>query len=806
MIRVLCLNNIKLTTIIFLLYFTYNISLVWASGKDQKNLNLSEEESRETQSLQKKMTPKGKEKTVKGPQGEEALLVRSLKKNYKKNQQSTNNSSSSLTRNETEDFNAKEENLEATRSSEPSKNESPPLIGESEGTLLERSSPPLEERDESEPSSKNTFRPYLIESYEHLEYDDQDISAYIRCALLSHPRFTYAKGCEYLLALKGAEDNLISDTVDGHEFRVALAPAVDTDGKKSEKRDGRISYSHISSYLDQSSYKTEPEEVFEKLLGLDLTNEENPYGKLLATLQELQGAESNFDFIYDILKEKGDENIEEIRKRFQEELIKIQETRNDALKELLPILLSQEEAHGKILFPYNRPNDHWLLGEIRIHKNGENYTIEIFAHNPMGKGIMKKDNFLELQEVIQKRISEEHLRMHHSEAKFLAIANALSLYKKRQQDGISCGVIVAEDLLNRITGPLESTCHPKGTLELRKLHKQTVKEVESGQERPDLSFVHRNKARLAFIKQYKDRLEEEGFFERLAYEKKGLPFIPIVQDSLNYSSEEEEEDISGEERSPSSQQTTEDFSESVQNENQESQDASEGGAPNENPPSLSSDLNDERPVEEGEKLLHPSSMTFLRKEFEDFKTALKMDKKPKICDPVDGFTLVVSQGYVGPSKPMQTVLDAFNYDYKKDLTLIPKGALLFTKTNKKRTFVLIFGNGLNLLREETLEPNFGHRMVGNLAKPGSFKSVTTEVPSPNTYHTRKTYSHPTDIKKFLAADEYVPQLPKEVVIQLEKKDSTAQKRKFHTLTGKGQYFSTRKKLRFSELPEAGDRL
>lgn len=139
--------------------------------------------------------------------------------------------------------------------------------------------------------------------------------------------------------------------------------------------------------------------------------------------------------------------------------------RRDVFDEIGLLLLTQDNVNLKLLFPYNMSQLHWLTGEIRLHKQGHDYQIELYAHDPYGKGWMNGSNAKLLRATLSRRIklldpdAKIHCRVQRSP------------YEPRQhkQDKASCGVIVASDLIKCCQGQSLSQAepHPVGAAALR---------------------------------------------------------------------------------------------------------------------------------------------------------------------------------------------------------------------------------------------------------------------------------------------------------------------------------------------------
>lgn len=351
-----------------------------------------------------------------------------------------------------------------------------------------------EEKKDTDSSPPALQKAYSIRSSDSLYYTDEDISVVVE-ATLHHSSFPvgYAENCKYLLKKKDNNSYFIQDEEDQHNYIVAITDAVDTVGASL----------NIDYFLDKDTHqKSVAEEIFEKTLDRAATIKDalNPYGQLLSIIEETK-KDREIEAISTILDVEH-ENVEKILSRFQQELDTIRSNKKDVFDEIFeeskikPLVLGSGPTHIKILFPYNRISSHWLTGEIRIHKEGEQYAVEIFAHDPMSQGEMDGANFNRVEEAIKKRIKD-----FHPTAQFLPFERKKSPYGKRQGDSISCGAIVAEDILKRITGSLNSF-YSFGARKLRRKHIEIAQETDG-----HLPFVERNKAKVDFITKHKESLK-----------------------------------------------------------------------------------------------------------------------------------------------------------------------------------------------------------------------------------------------------------------------------------------------------------
>ena len=359
-----------------------------------------------------------------------------------------------------------------------------------------------------------------IRGSEDLYYGDDDISEYVDAFLKNSPIPRNDK-FKYLINVGGGGGDVvpIHDEGDGNDYFVAVSPAIDTHGlghTRALSAGSSVSSVNLEYFLDKSSHPADQKEVIlEKLLKFK-PELKNPYGELLAMIEELKRGRLNLEFVYDILAGKGDD-VGKILEGFEQELAKIKKDKKDVFDELMTYFLdpATKDKHAKVLFPYNKTQFHWLTGEIRIHKRENVYKVEVHAHDPYGAGKMDDGNFTKLEAAIRKRIQEfdPAARIEH-------IQNLGSPYVSRQNDGISCGVIVAEDLVRRVTGRgLEC---PSSVLELRKAHLEAVRRSD-----PVSKFIGRNQPKITYLeekgglppKMSQDDTEEENFGISVAIEQ-----------------------------------------------------------------------------------------------------------------------------------------------------------------------------------------------------------------------------------------------------------------------------------------------
>jgi tetratricopeptide (TPR) repeat protein len=135
---------------------------------------------------------------------------------------------------------------------------------------------------------------------------------------------------------------------------------------------------------------------------------------------------------------------------------------NDVFDEMTPILLAQENCRAKILFPYHKTDNHWLVGELVVDKKGKTVSVVALAHDARGDGVLSSKEFkiLEnrLKEVFEQYDVEVNSKLSQFTSKRLSIG-----------DVSSSGVIVANELIKRITGEslTLSEAYPVGARQLR---------------------------------------------------------------------------------------------------------------------------------------------------------------------------------------------------------------------------------------------------------------------------------------------------------------------------------------------------
>ncbi len=340
-----------------------------------------------------------------------------------------------------------------------------------------------EDEDSFMVSSLPSSQKDKITSWQRTYYTDADITEYVDSTLKHHPSFTYGLDHKYLLTQRGDSFKTLPDSEDGLSYIVAVTPAINKGGENNKQNFSKgfdVSSSNIDYHFDKS---THPFDVNEDVL--QIINQGKAAGKSDSEiLSEIREKKGNLDMLK--------ESIPSLQERLYKEVCAFQKAKRDVFEEIMPEVMKEENGHVKILFPYNLDESHWLTGEIRLHKTNNTYKVEIFAHDPMGGGDIDEGNFKILEKSIQKRI-----KAYHSKAIF-TFERKSSPYSRRQaeEDGFSCGVIVAEDFLQRIDGPIKKIVYPVGAEDLRNRHIETIRKND-----PTLAFVQRNEPKLKFIQE-----------------------------------------------------------------------------------------------------------------------------------------------------------------------------------------------------------------------------------------------------------------------------------------------------------------
>lgn len=344
---------------------------------------------------------------------------------------------------------------------------------------------------------KDSSQTYSIKGPEDLCYRDDDISDYLKNFIRQNDSFKYLDNHSYLLSGQTSTFSPIVDETHQEGYIVAVTPAIDIRKLAERNSDTNLCY-----VLNKNLYPKGPLEVnLEELLRF-IEDPSHTYDNLLEKISGFRSDENRCEVIDELLQDK-EGNIQAIKACFQERLA--DEQKKDVFEEVMPRLQAPENSHVRILFPYNTSQIHWLTGEILIHKSQQNqYDIEVYAHNPYGMGKIEESVFDQLRAVIEARVQN---CAPHSHINF--IQNPESPYGQRQAKGdvISCGVIVADDLIKRITGaPIGNVIYPVNALELRGSQLKCVRKSN-----PNSTFVTRNQARIIYIgKEEKSKNQSKG--------------------------------------------------------------------------------------------------------------------------------------------------------------------------------------------------------------------------------------------------------------------------------------------------------
>lgn len=388
---------------------------------------------------------------------------------------------------------------------------SPTEEGAELGTQASKKTPTKPQKESSKKvrasKKKDSSPTYSIKSSEDLRYEDNDISEYIDSFLQQNRTFRRFSDFTYVLSSTQERLSPILDQEDGNDYLVAIAPAIDTEGTENESYG--ISSTQGGFFLDKSlRRKSVNGKILEGLIQFinspnSNIDPDNPRNALKKKSQELNKNKSRLEIIDNVLN-RGENNLEKIQEEIDKELFRIQHVETDVFEELSLYISNPGDIHVKILFPYNISESHWLTGEIRLHRKGSQYECELYAHNPYGGGTMEGSTFGELEKIIRKRIGECE-----PNALVTSVRPLQSPYGRRQAEGdvISCGVIVADDLIKRIIGaPIGNVVYPVSALSLRVSQLKCVKESKL-----NLGFVARNQARIAYVgKEEKSKSQSKG--------------------------------------------------------------------------------------------------------------------------------------------------------------------------------------------------------------------------------------------------------------------------------------------------------
>lgn len=331
-----------------------------------------------------------------------------------------------------------------------------------------------------------------IKELRELYYGDDDINEYIKSGILQNPNYFYFENSDFLLSSAHNHFCQIQDQQAGNpDYVVAVTPAIDTQAPNYAQ--GNVTSTNIGYFLDKKTWlKDEKIIVLEELIQLP------DYERVMEKILEWRRKGKKCEFLDDLRFNKNN-----IQQTFQEEINRIAEAKKDVFDEVKPYFFDLESSNLKILFPFNMNQSHWVTGEIRIHKtlnqdNGnKTYFIDIFTHDPYGKGQMDENCYDKLKEVLKKRIRDA------DQTACFIFNRPISPYPRRQAetDEISCGVIAAEGILQCITGSIIGS-YPPGALDLRCSQLKTVQNNAANSE----FFITRNAPKIEFLTRHQTEL------------------------------------------------------------------------------------------------------------------------------------------------------------------------------------------------------------------------------------------------------------------------------------------------------------
>lgn len=155
----------------------------------------------------------------------------------------------------------------------------------------------------------------------------------------------------------------------------------------------------------------------------------------------------------------------------------------DAFEDILDHLLAEnpKTQKAKIIFPILKGSNHWLTGEIIVHKERDQYAIQVYAHDPFGGGQIKEQETIDqITNNIQTKITDYYQKNWRGVIPtFGEFSFHSSPYQNpRQNDSISCGLIVAEEIVKRIRGKSLNRykLYDYGALELRYNHVRLIED------------------------------------------------------------------------------------------------------------------------------------------------------------------------------------------------------------------------------------------------------------------------------------------------------------------------------------------
>nr|XP_012563325.1 unnamed protein product [Hydra vulgaris] len=139
--------------------------------------------------------------------------------------------------------------------------------------------------------------------------------------------------------------------------------------------------------------------------------------------------------------------------------------RKDVFDEIVPLMLSETNCTAKILFPYNVTGIHWVTNEIVLAKSNSNVSVIIYTHDPYGGGKLSKKHFSILNVCLNKTLKNSGLQV----TSLTSLPSPFTNARQNIADETSCGIIVAQELVKRITNNslTISSPFPQGAEQLR---------------------------------------------------------------------------------------------------------------------------------------------------------------------------------------------------------------------------------------------------------------------------------------------------------------------------------------------------
>jgi len=344
------------------------------------------------------------------------------------------------------------------------------------------------EKEKSPPSTK-------IHNLDEHDYSEDDINNCIKGFFKNHvePEYPYLDdNYTYLLYHKGRSENshLIHDEGDGRNYIVAVIPPTQTLAPDNTRNAASHSVVHYLGDFEEDVLS----ECYRKILaGLpnnsnselseveEILSKETEFHKL-STPQELLDECKNKSGLSN--KEKVELFLKEANKKIKEKSASCKE--KDVFNDFKTLIRNQTNSDWnlKILFPYNPTRNHWITGEIKIHKSGTTVKVQVFGHNPNG-GVSEGNPFNEMGEEFNKlKVVMEHkikaLFPQTTDCTFETLSSPYTKY--RQHDDISCGPICVDELTKRVIGKALEMDYEKGTLELRRTQRDFLKENKTEHE------------------------------------------------------------------------------------------------------------------------------------------------------------------------------------------------------------------------------------------------------------------------------------------------------------------------------------